>query len=281
MAEADLQPGIVEQVSFRQSAASPGSYTDVANNLFAFPEPTLSPETLPIAAGIDLRVRDRDEFVINIHDISLWDALNTLMVARAKLDLKFTMSGGRTYTFNPCRFTVVPLVSQIPDRQEVFIGATDAAGTPTTDGEDWTSLGTMDGGSQLNASINSRDDGLGLPFYVSGSLEHTFDLFDDAATSVRTTLASYNRALCKLAILNPDGNYLIYSGVTLQLVPHALKFGLDQMVTANVQVSGAAANITSLLTLPASAPDYLYGFQLRTVAASTLQADYLTVVDPA
>lgn len=271
------QDGLISKLSYRESVASPGSYTDVLPNLFAFPEPTLSPETLPIADGIDLRVRDRDEFVTQVYDISLWAALNTLMVARAKLDVKFTF-GTPIYTFNPCRFTVRLLTNNVPDRAEVLIGATDAGDDVAgADSADWTSLGEILGGSALNLSINTTDDGLGLPFYVSASLEHTFDLMNTAGTSVRTTLASYNRLKCRLAWKQANDDYLFYENVTLQHVPYALNFGLDQLITDQVQVSAAAANTTSLITLPASPVDYITGFELRTIAASAVQGDYLTV----
>lgn len=273
--------GIVASLSYRESSGSPGSYTVVLPNLFEFPEPTLSPETLPIADGIDLRVRDRDEFLIRVHDISLWSALNTLMVARAKLDLKFTMSSGKTYTFNPNRFTVRPLFNRVPDRSEILIGATDAGNdVGDADAGDWTSLGNILDGSTLDLTPNTRNDGIRLGFFTSMGLQGQFDFIDDAGTTVRTTLATYNRLKCKLAILSPDGNYLILSGITLQHVPYALNFGVDQLVTDQVIIGGVAANATSLVTLPASPPDYIYGFELRTMAASAVQGDYLTVAGP-
>lgn len=272
-----VEDGIITALDYRQSAASPGSYTTVLPNLFAFPEPTLSPETLPIATGIDLRVRDRDEYLIQIYDISLWSALNTLMNSRAKLDVKFTF-GSRTYTFNPMRFTVRPILAPIPDMAEVLIGATtagdDVAGA---DAGDWTSLGSILEGSTPNFNVNTRNDGLGLPFYVSSSFEHTFDLINDASTAVRTTLASYQKAACRLAWKLGNGDYMFWEGPVLQYVPYALGFGLDQIVSVQVQVSRAASSMASLFTLPASPTDYLKGFELRVVAASAEQADYLTV----
>ncbi len=274
-----VEAGIVTTVSYRESATSPGSYTDVTSNLLSFPDANQSPDTLPIADGIDLRVRDRDEFTIRFYDISLWSALNTLMVGRSKLDLKFTMSSGNTYTFNPMRFSVKLLTSQVPDRSELLIGATSAGDdVGGADSGDWTSLGSVVDGSALNINANTINDGLGLPVYVSASIDQSFELMDDAGTTVRTTLATYNRAKCRLAVLNPDGKYLLYSGITLQHVPYNMQFGLDQLVTDSVQIGGAAANVTSLITIPASAPpDYLYGFEINAVGASSVQSDYLTV----
>lgn len=271
------QDAIVTQISWREHVGSPGSYTDVASNLFAFPEPTLSPETLPIADGIDLRVRDRDEFLITCYDISLLAALNTLMTTRKVLDVKFTF-GSATFTFKPCRFTVRPLVSNVPDRAELLIGATDAGDdVEGADSADWTSLGGILDGSAANFTPNTTNDGLGLPVYTSMSFEHTFDLMNDSATSVRTTLASFNRTKCRLAVKLSNGDYLFYESVTLQHVPYALRFGLDQLITDQVTVAAAKANYTSIMTLPASPEDYLNGFELRIVAASSVQGDYLTV----
>lgn len=272
-----VEDAIITKLSYRQSQASPGSYTDVLPQLFAFPEPTLSPETLPVATGIDLRVRDRDEYVVQIYDISLWSALNTLMNSRAKLDVKFTF-GSRTFTFNPMRFTVRPILNPVPDLAEVLIGATDAGDDVAgADSGDWTSLGSILNGSTPNANVNTFDDGLGLPVYASSSLEHTFDLINDPSTSVRTTLASYQKANCRLAWKLGNADYMFWEGLTLQYVPYALAFGLDRVITANVQVSGAKASMASLFTLPATPTDYLKGFELRVVAASAEQADYLTV----
>lgn len=269
--------GLITGLSYREHVASPGSYVDFASNLFAFPTSDGQPETLPTADGIDLRVRDRDGFAIQIYDISTLAALNTLMTTRKVLDVKFTFGWG-SLTYKPCRFTVRPILSQVPDRAEVLIGATDAGDdVEGVDSGDWTSLGSVLDGSQANFTPNTTNDGLGLPIYTSMSFEHTFDLIDDGSTAIRTTLASYQRAKCRLAWKQSNGDYLFYESVTMQYIPYAPGFGVAELLKLNAQVSAVKANWTSIATLPASPVDYVTGYELRIAAASAAQADYLTV----
>lgn len=271
--------GLVDILSLRESATSPGSYTDFANQLFTFPSGGPNPETLPNAGGVPLRSRSRDEYVMTIYDISNFAAFNTLMVARAKLDMKWTFGDSvpTTWTFNPMRFTVKPLFDLVPNTESIWIGATDATNDPDTTPADWDDLGTMFEDNTVSIDINQKGDGLALPYYHSVRFSHNFKLANDVS-GIATLLDTYDRAKCKIAIGNPDGKWLIYSGVTLQYENRA-ELGEDGFVVYDVTLGALKQNITDIITIPASAPDYLYGWELAVQAASAAQSDYLTIVD--
>lgn len=271
--------GLVDTLSLRESLASPGSYTDFANQLFTFPSGGPNPETLPNAGGVPLRTRSRDEYVMTIYDISNFAAFNTLMVARAKLDMKWTFGDSlpTTWTFNPMRFTVKPLFDLVPNTESIWIGATDATNDPDTTPADWDSLGTVFEDSTIDVALQGRGDGLALNYYHSVLFSHAFRLANDVS-GVQTLLDTYDQAKCKIAVGNPDGKWLIYSGVTLQY-EHRYEGGDNGFVTFDVNVAARQQNITDIVAIPASAPDYLYGWELAVQAASAAQSDYLTIVD--
>lgn len=255
-------PGILDDIQYRQSGTL-GAFTTIIPTLFNFPEGGPNPETLPIAEGIDLRVRARDEFTVRVYDISQFAALNTLQIAREQLEVIFTFSGGSpVWTFDPFNFNVVPVLAEVPDQCEVLVGASGlfngGAGTAPP-GAGWTSAGSMREGSQPSFTVNTFNDGCGRPVYNNVSLDFTFTLINDSTVDAGTTLTPFNKGKVDLAILNPDGQYVVYENVTLQF-ENVARFGLTETVGFDVQVAGVAGDILTILNFPATLTDYILAY---------------------
>lgn len=271
--------GILDSIQYRESGTA-GAFETVPPTLFNFPDGGPNPETLPIAEGIDLRVRARDEWTIPIYDMSLFAGLNTLQVNRAQLEVIYTFSGGSpVWTLDPVSFQVVPVLAAVPDQCEVLVAAagTFNAGAGTAPpGAGWTSVGSMREGAQPGFTVNTFNDGCGRPVYNNISLDFPFTLINDSTVDAGTTLTPFNKGKVDLAVLNPDNQYVVYENVTLQF-ENVARFGLTETVGFDVQVAGVAANINTLLSLPTTLTDYLQSFTLTLTAVGATQSDYLTI----
>lgn len=270
------ETGLFNSITIDESAG--GTPVTINKGLVTFPQFQQNPETLLLATGINQRLRDRDEATVIIQDISAFAALKALMLTRTAM--QFDINGARTHTWDPVRFSVRYVLDQVPNASEIFIGADAASGTPTSDPGNWTSLGTIQGGNAPTISIEGANDGVGLPLYTATSLNWTLRLIDDASTAIQTTLASFQRALCRIAILSPDGSYLILGGASANEGVFAQwsaapRFAVNEFSSAvDLNLSGVAEDPDDLIVIPGSAPDYVYAFEFAFAAVSTNQSDY-------
>lgn len=257
-------------------ATGGGSLVTVNKNLLSFPELNFNPEEIPLATGLNLRLRDRDEITLRCHDISLFAALKTLMVARTELE--FSLIGATTHQWDPMRFSVRYVFDQVPNIKTVWIAAEGTSTTPPDAA--WTSLGSIQQADAPTIEVAGPNDGVGLPLYTATTLQWNLRLIDDAATAVLTTLASFAKQNCRIALESPDGTFLYLgassagNGVFLQR-NSAPRFGVEEFSSGvDVQITGSQEDPDNLFVLPGTPPDYIYAFDLSLAAVSTDQSDY-------
>lgn len=253
-----------------------GTLVTVNKSLLQFPQIAQNPETIALATGLNLRLRDRDEITIRCQDISRFAALKTLMISRTELE--FSLLGGTTHQWDPMRFDVGYVFDQVANIKRVWIAAEGTATVPPDVA--WTSLGSIQGGGSPSIGIAGNTDGIALPLYTATTLDWTLRLIDDAATAVQTTLASFQRTNCRIALESPDGTFLYLGGagadqgVLAQWSANG-GWGVDQFSSAvDLNLTGSQEDPDDLLVIPGTAPDYIYAFDLRMATVSTNQSDY-------
>ena len=265
-------------------ATGGGTLVTVNKNLVSFPDIAYNPETLLIATGLNKRLRDRHDITMRVHDISEFAALKTLMLARTELE--FSLIGGNTHQWDPMRFNARYVFDQVPNIKKVWIGADAAAGDPTSQPLNWTSLGAIQQGDAPALNAVGPQDGVALPLYTSTTLEWTLRLIDDstADAAVQTTLASFQGALARIALESPDGSYLILGGasagqgVQIDWAPAPLS-GTEQFFSGvSMKMSASAEDPDDIFVLPASPGDFIYAFDLTLAAVSSNFADYYSVI---
>lgn len=266
----------VSKIGWRESGTA-GAFTEVAAGLDGVPEIEINDDTLPTAVGIDRRAGIRKTFTVPVYDWSAFAALDTLQQARKSIELQITLLAGTVLTYDPVRFTVVPVFNQVPSLRSVFVGATTAAGDPGSDPLDWTELGSILEGSSIELNAVANADGENLPLYSKMTLRHEMELINNHATNdVATVLATYENALCKAALLHSNGDYSIYSNV-YSSVRHNPSFEVEDFITQQWVLEGVGSTLANLITFPTTPPDFIWGFRIDGAAFGFAESDILTI----
>lgn len=173
-----------------------------------------APDTYSSGLGFDIERGSITKTVTcSVLDYSAFSALNTLMTARTKSTVTVTYADGKTQAFANCIITVVPLIHQVPDACQVFLGAAgadktslDAAYAGATDV--WTDLGvTLEVPAPTFDLAFQGSTGCGLPYYSSVSFMDELMLPEDVYSDIT------NGNSAAVAIHLPDGNWLCFDDV--------------------------------------------------------------------
>lgn len=267
-------PGSITQARWRESG-SVGSYVTAPAGLLDIPSIEINDDTLPTALYREVAAARRKTITMGCHDWSLFAALNTLQIARAKLELEFTLSNGDVFTYEPVWFSVRPRIGQVPHIGTVYVAAAGVTTTPTSTPGDWTSIGSIQAGSSLEINAVASQQGYNLPFYKHASLRHEMNLLGDSATAPETTMATYENALCTIALLHPDGQYTRYNNVFAQL-RHNPDFSEEGFVTHRLTLDAIHENILTIITMQTTPPDYINGWELSGAVFGYAEADFFT-----
>ncbi len=201
-----LGVGEITQVQF-------GATTVAASYIEGFSVET-APDTYTSGLGFDVERGSVTKTVTcSVLDYSAFSALNTLMANRTKSTVTVTYMDGNTQAFANCIITVVPLIHQVPDACQVFLGAAgadktglDAAYGGTTGV--WTDLGvTLDVPAPTFDLAFQGSTGCGLPYYSSVSFMDELILPEDIYSEIT------NGNSGDIAIRLPDGNWLCFDDV--------------------------------------------------------------------
>jgi hypothetical protein len=173
-----------------------------------------APDTYTSGLGFDVERGSITKTVTcSVLDYSAFSALNTLMTARTKSTVTVTYMDGNQQVFANCIITVVPLIHQVPDACQVFLGAAgaekndlDAAYGGTTGV--WTDLGvTLDVPAPTFDLAFQGSTGCGLPYYSSVNFMEELILPEDVYSEIS------NGSSAEVAIRLPDGNWLVFANV--------------------------------------------------------------------
>lgn len=265
-------PGSITQARWRKSGSS-DAYVTCPAGLLGVPSIQIADDQIATALYRDRAASRRKTINQPVHDWSLFAALNTLQIARDKLELEYTLSNGAVFTYDPVWFSVRPLLSQVPNLGTIYVADAGVTTTPTSTPLDWTSLGSVREGSNLEINTVAPNQGYGLPFYKHTSMRHVMELLGDATTDPATTLAAYENALCTISILHPDGNYTRYNNVYAQtrLNPD---FAEEGFVTNQLTVDALNQNLLTMVTLQATPPDYINGFEIIGACFGYAEGDF-------
>ena len=201
-----LGAGEITQVQF-------GATTVAASLIEGYGSDT-SPDTYSSGFGFDVeRGSVTKTLTCNVLDYSAYSALNTLMKARTKSTVTTHYIDGNTKALANCIITVMPLIHQVPDACQVFIGAAGADKTALdaayggTTGE-WTDLGvTLDVPAPTFDMAFQGTSGCGLPYYSSVSFMEELILPEDIYSEIT------HGGSADVAVRLPDGNWLCFDDV--------------------------------------------------------------------
>ncbi len=199
-------PGEITQIAF-------GGTTVAAQFIEGYSLETTA-DSYTSALGFDVeRGSVTKQLTCNVLEYSKYSALNTLMKNRTKSTVTVTYVDAGTNALSNCIIRVTPLVHQVSDACQVFIGAAgadktglDAAYGGTTGV--WTDLGVTIGTPAPTFEFAFDGvDGCGLPYYSSVRVMHEMILPGNVYSLITEGTAA------DVAIRMPDGNWLCFDDV--------------------------------------------------------------------
>lgn len=268
-------PGSITQARWRESGSS-DSYVTVPAGLLGIPQFTNNDDKLGNALYREVAANRRKNIILPVYDWSTFAALNTLQIARGKLELEFTLSNGDIYTYDPVWFTARPTIGQVPSIGEVFVADAGVTTNPTSTPLDWTSLGSVREGSNLEINAVAGSQGYGLPFFKHMGMRHVLELFRDATAEPATSMAGYENALCTISLLHPDGNYTRYNNVFAQ-TRQLEDFSEEGFVLTELTLDAINQNVLTMITMQTTPPDYINGFEISGAVFGYADSDFFAV----
>lgn len=224
--------------------------------------------------GVSRKVGFRLGFEFRYHEIDVFDALNTIMLADGQRRFSFAWPG-LTHQIEPVGFTVVPVIGVLNDKCKLYIAAEGTAGPPP--GAGWTDLGLILGGSTPNLSVNPETDGCGRPVYVNTEFEWTVDFLDAQAGS---NLDPYYTAKAKLAIDHGDSTFTYFDAVRVTNFP-----ATGRLLTTRAVFTATYADVTAAtaIVIPGgwavpTAPAFFNGATVNGVASGATRGAVLTEI---
>lgn len=271
----DITPGSIQKIGWREDGTA-GSFIEAGAALLGIPSIEIGDDEVETALYQSRAAGARKTISIPVHDWSLFAALNTLQLARKRLEIQVTLTDGKVLTYAPVGFTVTPELGRIPHIGEVFVADDGTTSTPASTPGDWTSVGSVQAGSSLEIEAIANQDGYQMPFYKHMKMRHELELFGDSSTDPETTLGPYENLPCTVALLHPDDTYTIYKNVYSEVRVNP-DFSEEGFVTNRWRLDGSQANIDNLITFAATPPDYVFGFIINGAAFGYTESNILTV----
>lgn len=265
---ADFVPGVIEKISVGPTGGA--SMTDVLAHLTGTPQVSINDDRVPTGTGLDRRVGVRRQITVPFHSQAGFIEVAQLMASRALGRLDITYVEGVIHRYDPVRFLARPVFTGIQDQVSVLIGAHGAAAPPTG----YTDLGPIRSGARIETVANATQDGQDLPLYTVSSITFSPTFFKD----VTATMATYKDQKCAVAIKHPDDSYTVLRNVFLGGYGESPEYGLDKMIGFTAEFLGSGGASTTLVNLPASPPNYFFGWELQAFAFGYQLSDILTIV---
>ena len=271
---ADPTTAIIAEVRHRVVGA--GGYTAIDGQLVSQMSSSRANDTIPTGRGIDKIVGSRMTETLGISDWSLFSGFDANQRNDDELDIEIEYSNGAVIRLNPVSIVALPDIYRIPSAQRLYVAPVGTnIGTNPAPNSPWVDIGEAREGLSVQFSANSDNKADGRRRYTAMSMEVIANLFGNATTPPRTTLAGYEGGQGMLAIGSPDGLYAYFLDATFATRIDPGEIGLSNSVTWQLTLQDADANISNIWTPPAFA-DYINGFTLELDGFGYSESDFVT-----